>query len=91
MVTLEKFFDYIDSLKVHPGDLIVNLMYKYDYEKQFTQSNEILEYDGNTNDWIWLNDWDEGYTSGGEVYVFAFIPVSDIHYDCMYKMEDINK
>lgn len=46
------------------GDYIVDLSYKYDFEKEYTRSNEILSVwcDGKDDIWEWNTDWCEGQT-----------------------------
>lgn len=43
------------------GTYIVGLMYKYDFEKEYTESNEIISYDGSRDYYEYLNDWNEGH------------------------------
>ena len=76
-ISLDRFFGELDKMEYVPGDIIIRLKYKYDYENTYSYSNEILEYSGDDG-WIWLNDWDEGYTSGGEVWVLGYVSVDDI-------------
>ena len=61
--------------------LIVKIKYKYDHEKEWTISNEILEpnFGHSIGDvWSWLNDWDEGQQ---QKYVIGWIPLSDVDFD----------
>ncbi len=81
-MSLDDFFEQIKKWEYIPGDLIVRLAYKYKWEKDYNKSNEILEYIGDKDDWMWLNDWDEGYDS---VMVLGFIPVDDISFFSMYR------
>lgn len=74
MLTLDEFFKLLLGL---PHDTyIVELHYKYNHEKEFIVSNEILE--PYNDDYIWVNDWDEGQTTSGEVYVGGFISIYDL-------------
>lgn len=73
-MNLNEFFDYIDKRKQHPGDIIVQLEYKYEFEDIYHISNEILSPINDCTDWEWLNDWYEGYD---DVRVIGWIPVSD--------------
>ena len=73
-MTLEEFFKKLYSNMVYE-DIIVRLKYKYNYEDEWTYSNEILEYDGNILGYCWLNDWDEGQQ---DVVVLGYIPVDEI-------------
>lgn len=74
-LTIDEFFKQIKKWEYIPGDLVVRIAYKYEWEKDFNKSNEVLEYNGDKDDWTWLNDWDEGYDY---VMVLGFIPVEDI-------------
>ena len=80
-LTLSQFFESINNpvyLK-YKQDLIVEVNYKYKWEKCYTVENEILEYDGDHDDWIWTHDWDEGQSSDPlGVYISGYVPVSDI-------------
>ena len=82
MITLDAFFQFLDSLSYIPGDLIVHLYYKYEHEKIFTDSMEILTYNGDLATWEWLHDWNEGQQ---EVYVSSYIFIDDICEEDMYK------
>lgn len=76
--TLDQFFKRLEHLPFY-DDLIVEVHYKYKHETQYTVSNEILLYDGDHNDWTWLNDWDEGQSDDPlGVYIAAFVPVSEV-------------
>ena len=76
-LTLDKFFDEIKDVT---EDLLVQLMYKYPHEVSWIVSTEILEYDGDHDDWIWNCDWDEGYSMTPKgVYVTAYVPVSEVN------------
>lgn len=70
---LANFFKLLEALNIY-GDLIVRLRYKYDFEKQWHYSNEVLtaETDGR---YIWLNDWCEGQYAE----VLGFIPVDAVN------------
>lgn len=65
--------DYVESYH----DYIVRLAYRYTNADRFHISNEILCFDS-TNGHIWLNDWDEGYTYDGEVFVLNFCDIDDV-------------
>ena len=71
-MSLDEFFNLI---KDECTDYIVKLAYKYDWEKGYTISNELLEWDYSMNDYIWEHDWDEGQD---DVFVLGFIKVSDV-------------
>lgn len=70
-MTLEEFDRELEKRPIEP--LIVRLKWKYKWEKEYTYSNEILDYED--DHYVWLNDWDEGQD---EVYVVGFIPIADI-------------
>ena len=72
-LSLDEFFDLI---KNDWDDYIVRLAYKHDWEKEYTISNQLLEWDYSDEDYIWLNDWNEGES---DVYVIGFIKVSDVN------------
>jgi len=58
-------------------DKIVSIRYKYLHEKEWTQSNEVLEVDMSADGYyVWLNDWYEGQE---DVEILGCIPVSDIN------------
>lgn len=72
-MTLEQFFKKLDTLP--RNDYIVLLAYKYDWEKEYMVSNEILEYYGTRDEYVWLNDWNEGQQ---DVKVLGFINVDEV-------------
>lgn len=80
-LTLKEFFEHINKpcYLSYKQDLIVTVNYKYPYEHCYTVDNEILEYDGDHDDWIWTHDWDEGQSLDPlGVYISAYVPVSNI-------------
>ena len=85
---LSSFENLWDKMKYIPGDIIVRIAYKYDWEKVWHEENELLLY--KDNDWIWENDWDEGYTlQEEEPLVLWWIPVYQVGVHEVYKPEDI--
>lgn len=72
-MTVDEFMDYLMGCK-YMQDYIVRLRYKYASEKEWTESNEILEV-APSGVYEWLNDWDEGQK---DVEVIGWIPVSDV-------------
>ena len=72
LLTLNRFFEKIEN---EPDDYVVKLAYKYNWEKDYTISNEIIEWEYSSSDYVWLNDWNEGYDF---IYVVGFIKVSDV-------------
>lgn len=58
--TLPDFFDWLNSSNVENGDYIVHIRMKYDRNDEWTEINEILQYDGSEDDFVWLSDWWEG-------------------------------
>ena len=74
-MSLDELFKILDTLPHIKTPLIVRLQYKYDFEKEYTESNEILEFDTNINDWVWLNDWDEGQN---DIRVMWWVAVDDL-------------
>ena len=71
-----KYEDFMDS--VPPRDYVVCLRYKYPWESEYTETTEFLEYDGNSDTHIWLNDWNEGQT---DIYVTAAVPFDHIDHE----------
>ena len=81
MLTLDEFFNKLDSGEIQPSTMIVRLRYKYSFETEFIEENEVLLYECDRNGapvFVWENDWDEGQTSDGEVYVMGWIDVDDV-------------
>ena len=81
-MTLDEFFVILDKLPRE--DYIVRMTAWYDFEPKSHQGqlfNEILEYDGNSDSYAWLNDWYEGQQN---INVIGFIAVSEINVP-MYK------
>lgn len=72
---LDEFFDIIETMPC--TDYIVKLRYRYGWEKEWTVSNEILEYyaDSKSENYIWLNDWFEGQQW---VEIMGFMPIEDV-------------
>ena len=69
-MTLDEFFKMLEN-DVYE-DKIVRLAYKYDFEKEYTYSNEILECEN--GHYYWLNDWDEGQT---DIKVIGYLNISN--------------
>lgn len=42
------------------GSCVIQLRYKRAQDKEWTYSNEFLQYNGNRDEFVWLNDWWEG-------------------------------
>ena len=74
MITLNEFDTILRKQECYK-DVIVKLAYKYEWEKLYTVTNEILEYCPCRDTWEWLNDWNEGQQ---DVKVIGFIPVSNV-------------
>ena len=80
-------FEEWNELELYPTDYIVCLRLKYDHEKEFRTTTEILEYVGDNN-YQWINDWNEGEK---EIYVDAAVPVEMIESEMLgNKIIDIN-
>lgn len=75
-MTLKELFDILENGPLQ--DYIVCLRYKYNHEKYYEESNEYIYYDPKYRCYVWLKDWNEGYTTGGNVQVVGFCPVSEI-------------
>lgn len=73
-MTLDKFYKTVEQLNLRE-DLIVKVGYKYKWEKDYTFTNEYLEYITCRDDWEWLNDWHEGQQ---DVKVIGFISMSNV-------------
>lgn len=62
-------------MNYRPGDLIVRMGYKYEYEKDYEYDNELLFY----SEWdtynTWEQDWHEGQNCIDLVWI---IPVSEV-------------
>lgn len=77
-----------DCLKHHCySDYIVRVRYKYEWVSKWIYSNEYLEWEGNTGDWCWLKDWNEGQE---DVEFLGFISVDDIEVPERSKHENSN-
>ncbi len=75
-MTIDEFNRYLQTLPLIE-DQIVYLRYKYDWEDEWTYSNEILEVDMNVeNFYCWLKDWNEGQQ---DIEILGCIAVSDIN------------
>ena len=79
-LSLDEFFDLIVTMPCQ--DYIVKIRYKYDWEKDWTVENQLLEYYPNQNsnvpihyDYCWLNDWFEGQQW---VEVMGFMPFDEV-------------
>ena len=74
-MTESDFYEWLETQPIE--DKIVSIKYKYSHEKEWTQSNEILEVDLSYEDvYVWLNDWDEGQQ---DIEILGCISVSDIN------------
>lgn len=71
---LNQFFEMLDAYDFLRTDYVVRLRYKYDWEKNYTTSNEYLQYDSR-DEWVWLNDWNEGQT---DVEVLGYIALDEV-------------
>lgn len=84
-MTLKEFFMMLDKLNCCE-DVIVKLAYKYDWEKEYTITNEFLEYCvfphywEYISDWNWLNDWNEGQQ---DVKVLGYTRLRDVNVPIM--------
>lgn len=57
-MTIQQFNEYTKCLTRE--DYVVKILLKYDHESLYRHTNEILEYDYESDNFIWLNDWHEG-------------------------------
>lgn len=74
-MTLDELFEILNKSTTIHQDYIVKLKYRYSFEEQYTIENQILEYDGSENEYIWLDDWNEGQD---DVEVLGYIAVQDV-------------
>lgn len=74
-MTLDELFEILNKPTTIHQDYIVKLMYKYSFETKYTIENQILEYDGSENEYVWLDDWNEGQD---DVKVLGYIAVQDV-------------
>lgn len=74
MITLEQFDELLKKMPY--SDKVVRLCYKYDFEKTFTVSNELLLFDVNSPTYYcWETDWYEGQQT---VFVIGSIDIDNI-------------
>ena len=72
-MTINEMFDELEN-KMR-DTYIVTLKFKYDFEKNYTIENQILEYDSVDDSYAWLNDWFEGQTY---VEVLGYMILGDV-------------
>lgn len=82
-MTIDEMFNELKN-KVR-DTYIVTLKYKYDFEKNYTIENHILEYDSTVDSYDWLDDWYEGQT---DVEVLGYRLLSDIDNKKLEPCED---
>jgi hypothetical protein len=82
-MTIDEMFNELKN-KVR-DTYIVTLKYKYDFEKNYTIENHILEYDSTVDRYDWLDDWYEGQT---DVEVLGYRLLSDIDNKKLEPCED---
>ena len=70
---LEIFFKHLRQQPTRKN-YIVRLAYKYNYERNFHFDNFFLMWDPRLDDWVWLDDWNEG-----QEYVFVVACVALEH------------
>lgn len=60
-MTLDDMFDLIEAHQPK-DDYVVRLKLKYNHEKEYRYTTEILTFDGSygAGCFVWENDWDEG-------------------------------
>lgn len=56
-------------------DWIVNIKYKYEWEKNYAHEIRVLYYDAESDNWFWDTDWNEGQTDCSVVWA---IPLQDV-------------
>ena len=67
----EQFFKWLDEQPI--DDKLVRIRYKYSIDKEWTYSNEVLEFCD--SDYVWLSDWWEGQE---EVEILGCIALEDV-------------
>jgi hypothetical protein len=82
-MTIDEMFNELKN-KVR-DTYIVTLKYKYDFEKDYTIENQILEYDSMADNYVWLDDWYEGQT---DVEVLGYRLLNDIDNKKLEPCED---
>ena len=82
-MTIDEMFNELEN-KVR-DTYIVTLKYKYEFEKNYTIENHILEYDSTVDRYNWLDDWYEGQT---DVEVLGYRLLSDIDNKKLEPCED---
>ena len=84
-MTLEEFLEKLKTEKI--TDYIVRLKYKYNFEKEYTYSNELLLINHGI-DYEWNNDWIEGQT---DIEVLEYIAVDDVLNNIRSERKDAEK
>ena len=76
-MTLEEFHKIVDERSYKPAVYLVHLRYKYSFEKEWTDSNQLYIFDeyAPIGYYVWENDWHEGQE---DVEVLGFIDKDDI-------------
>ena len=74
-MTLDELFKILNKPTTIHQDYIVKLKYRYSFEERYTIENQILEYDGSKDEYVWLDDWNEGQD---DVEVLGYIAVQDV-------------
>ena len=82
-MTIDEMFNELEDKA--RDTFIVTLKYKYDFEKNYTIENHILEYDSMSDSYVWLNDWNEGQT---DVEVLGYMPIGDVDTTKLEPSED---
>ena len=59
------------------ADYVVDISYKYDFQKHYTRENVVVEIccGMNNDEWLWSDDWYEGQT---DVIVHGIIYIGNI-------------
>ena len=71
---LSEFFNLIEK-EEYRTDYIVQLKYKYGWEKEYTIENVYLEYEAKNDCWVWLYDWNEGQE---EAEVLRYVSIENV-------------
>lgn len=82
-MTRKEFDKWFKKQKI--GDKLVRIRYKYNHEKEWTYSNELLLLGGDF-EYFWADDWDEGYD---RVEILGCIDIRDIPIPTFSELEEM--
>ena len=84
---IEQFTEYQNF---QCADYIVDISYRYDFEKAYIRENVLLQiiYNKGDEEWIWGDDWYEGQT---DVIVHGIIYIGNIPKEVFKTEKEIKK